>query len=107
MVGNIPKKILGKGQRLNSLTFHDSDGTNGAEINMLRKDINDLLDNEKTMWHQRSKVHRCSEGDQNTKFFHAHASNRYKKNTILGLWNNEGKWCEDKDSIVATAVSYL
>ena len=107
MVGNIPKKIQEKRQKLNSLTIHDSDGTNGAEINLLRKEINDLLDSEETMWHQLSKVHWVREGDRNTKFFHARASNRHKKNTILGLWNNKGKWCEDKDSIAATTVSYF
>ena len=107
VVENIPKKIQEKRQRLNSLTIHDSDRTNGVEINMLRKEINDLLDSEETMWHQCYKVHWFSEGDRNTKFFHARASDRHKKNTILGLWNNEGKWCEDKDSIVATAVSYF
>ena len=30
-----------------------------------------------------------------------------KKNTILGLWNDDGVWCENKDSIIATAVSYF
>jgi len=59
------------------------------------------------LWHQRSKIHWYREGDRNTKFFHARASDRRKKNTILGLWNNEGIWCDDKDSIVATAVSYF
>ena len=30
-----------------------------------------------------------------------------KKNTILGLWNDGGVWCESKDNIVATAISYF
>ena len=38
-------------------TIQDSDGTNGAEINILRKEINDLLDSEETLWHQSSKIH--------------------------------------------------
>ena len=107
VVGNIPKKIQEKRQKLNSLTIQDSDGTNGAEINILRKEINDLLDSEETLWHQRSKIHWYREGDRNTKFFYARASDRRKKNTILGLWNNEGIWCDDKDSIAATVVSYF
>ncbi|XP_075663401.1 uncharacterized protein LOC142632980 [Castanea sativa] len=55
----------------------------------------------------RSKVHWYREGDRNTKFFHAHASERRKKNTILGLWNDDGVWCESKESIVAAAISYF
>jgi len=52
-------------------------------------------------------VHLYREGDQNTKFFHVGASERRKKNTILGLWNDDGEWCESKESIVATAISYF
>ena len=79
----------------------------GAEINQLRKEINDLLDNEETIWHQRSKVHWYREGDKNTKFFHARVFDRKKKNTILGLWNDVGQWCEGKADITATTMAYF
>ena len=29
------------------------------------------------------------------------------KNTILGLWNDEGSWCEDRDSIATTSLDYF
>ena len=38
-------------------TYSDYDGSKGAEINQLRKELNNLLANEKVLWHQRSKVH--------------------------------------------------
>ena len=41
------------------------------------------------------------------KFFHDRAFDRRKKNTILGLWNYEGKWCDDKGSILATTLAYF
>ena len=63
VVGNIPKKIQEKRKLLNVLTTNDQQGNLGAEINQLRKEINDLLDSEETMWHQRSKVHWYREGD--------------------------------------------
>ena len=85
VVGNIPEKIQEKRKLLNALTSNDQQGNLGAEINQHRKEINDLLDNEETMWHQRSKVHWYRKGDKNTKFFHARVSDRKKKNTILGL----------------------
>ena len=107
VVGNIPKKIQEKKRALNSLSMIDR-GTRGAEVNQLKREINELLDCEETIWRQRSKTHWYREGDQNTKFFHARASERRKKkNTILGLWNDGGVWCESKDNIVATAISYF
>lgn len=29
------------------------------------------------------------------------------KNTILGLWNDEGSWCDDKDSIATITLDYF
>ncbi|XP_050285288.1 uncharacterized protein LOC126724903 [Quercus robur] len=107
VVGNISKQIQEKRKALNSLTMNDQHGSRGADINCLRKEINDLLDSEETIWRQRSKVHWYKEGDRNTKFFHARASERRRKNTILGLWNDNGEWCESKESITAVAISYF
>ena len=107
VVRNIPKKTAEKRKALNSITTVDQQGSRGAEINQLRKEINDLLDSEETIWQQRSKVLWYKEGDRNTKFFHAHALERRKKNSILGLWNEDGVWCESKESITATAIAYF
>ena len=107
VVGNISKQIQEKRRALNSLTMDDQHGSRGADINHLRKDINDLLDSKETIWQQRNKVHWYKKGDQNTKFFHARASERRRKNTILELWNDNGEWCESKESITATAISYF
>ena len=107
VVGNIPKKIAEKRRVLNSITTIDQQNNRGAKINQLRKEINDLLDSEETIWRQRSKVHWYKEGDKNTKFFHARASERRKKNSILGLWNEDGVWCESKESITTTIIAYF
>ena len=44
--GQIPKKIQAKRNELNSLTLQDKDGALSSEINCLRREINDLLDDE-------------------------------------------------------------
>ncbi|XP_023873870.2 uncharacterized protein LOC111986468 [Quercus suber] len=106
VIGNIPRKIQEKRKLLHTLTVQDRDGSHSAEINELRKELNSLLDSEETLWHQRSKIHWYKEGDRNTKFFHTRASERRKKNTILGLWN-DGTWCDDRDSIASIAVDYF
>ena len=50
MFGQIPKKIQEKRNALNSLTLQDNDGSLSAEINCLRREINDLLDDEEIYW---------------------------------------------------------
>ncbi|XP_075662992.1 uncharacterized protein LOC142632487 [Castanea sativa] len=98
------KKIQEKRRALNSLTLQDKDGTLSTEINCLRKEINDLLDDEEIYWGQRAKAHWLKEGDKNTRFFHAQASERHKQNTILGIRDSQGKWCDEMDSIAKAAI---
>ena len=49
--GYVPKKIQSKRKALNDLTLQDRNGTMGKEINNLRREVNDLLDCEETLWH--------------------------------------------------------
>lgn len=92
---------------LHTLAEQDQDGSHSATINKLRKKLNELLDSEETLWHRRSKIHWYKEGDRNTKFFHTRASKRRMKNTILGLWNDDDSWCNDRDSIATTTLDYF
>ena len=92
---------------MNSLTSQDSDGSLSAEINCLRREINDPLDDEEIYWGQRAKAHWLREGDKNTSFFHAQASKRRKQNTILGIWDCCGRWCEGQDNIAQAAIDYF
>ena len=89
------------------MVARDINGSLGREINNLRREINDLLDSEEIMWQQRAKVQWLGLGDRNTKYFHSKASERKKKNTILGLVDEEGNWCNSKEDIADIAVSYF
>ena len=105
--GHIPKKIQSKRNALSLLTQQDCSGELGAEIRVLQRELNELLDDEELYWGQRAKAHWLKEGDKNTKYFHAHASDRRKQNTILGIWDDFGRWCEEKERIAQAAVAYF
>jgi len=49
-----------------------------------------LLKQQKTYWKQRGKIRWVKEGDAGTKFFHAHATIRHRKNTITTLQDGLG-----------------
>ena len=59
------------------------------------------------MWQQKAKVQWLGLGDRNTKYFHTKASERKKKNTILGLVDEEGNWRNSKEDIANIVVSYF
>lgn len=58
-----------------------------AETN---RELEELLDSEELLWRQRAKVQWFSEGDKNTKFFHAQATRRARINDITGLRDGVG-----------------
>lgn len=41
------------------------------------------------------------------KFFHAIASQRHRKNCIMGLMNSDGRWQEDQEGIEGTILDYF
>ncbi|KAL3826043.1 hypothetical protein ACJIZ3_022072 [Penstemon smallii] len=70
-------------------------------------ELEGLLDKEEMMWRQRAKAHWMREGDKNTKFFHAKASSRRRVNTIHGLRNSEGIWCEKDEDLERIVAEYF
>ena len=55
------------------------------DLIQLKKDINSLMDKEERMWRQRSRTLYLRDGDRNTRFFHCRATQRRRKNLIMGL----------------------
>ena len=92
--GNVNKSLKQKQkqdrlQQLESLNMlHDI----AKEISAVRKELNELHIKEEIMWNQQSWVLWLQNGDRNTKFFHASASQRQRKNRIGGLMDDGGIW---------------
>jgi len=81
--GHIPKQIQNKRKALNTMVLQDRNGMMGKEINRLSSEINDLLDSEEILWHQRSRVQWYGQGNCNTKFFFIQKPLRGKRRTRL------------------------
>lgn len=77
------------------------------EIMKLQDDLNSLLEKEEIYWRQRSRVSWISEGDKNTKYFHAQCNHRKKLNCVKGLRYNNGVWQTDRTKIAEIAMDYF
>lgn len=58
-----------------------------------------MMDLKECMWNRKAKTNWLRYGDQNSKCFHCHATERSKRNFILGLEDDRGLWVENKDRI--------
>lgn len=61
---------------------------------------------EEHLWCQRSHVLWLKNGDNNTRFFHSHATRRYKKNRIRGVGDELDVWQDQPDIIASTILGY-
>lgn len=92
----IPASIKSKSNLLKSLQDKQVH-TVAGDIKLLQKELNDLLDKEDIKLRQRAKRKWYKEGDRNTKFFHACASQLRKKNSIHIILEENREWTEDSD----------
>jgi hypothetical protein len=58
---------------------------------ILRKHILELLKSKQEYWRKRYTVRWTKFGDENTKFFHAAATERFRQNTITSLEDQDGR----------------
>ncbi|KAL6194442.1 hypothetical protein ACLB2K_035526 [Fragaria x ananassa] len=76
------------------------------ECKVLQDKLNDLHLHEHHYWKQRAKVMWLVDGDQNTSYFHQKVCNRKRKNTIKGLFNEEGVWCSRDSELEEIVLGY-
>ncbi|KAK0597345.1 hypothetical protein LWI29_024324 [Acer saccharum] len=76
-------------------------------VQRLDGDLDGMLKEEEAFWCQRSRVSWLQGGDQNTKFFHAKASSRKRRNCIQGLFDDEGIWRDNEEDMVGIVDRYF
>ena len=103
--GNTRTRLTEKQQVLEELVAQGYE-SNQERINILRREINELIHHEEVYWRQRSRSIWLPACDKNTRFFHQRASQRKKKNTIKGLHDKDGVWQTDMGKITSIVEEY-
>ncbi|KAL5545701.1 hypothetical protein UlMin_005388 [Ulmus minor] len=80
---------------------------NWKEHLRLERTLDALRYKEERYWKQKSKDLWLKCGDKNSKFFHQKASARKSKNTITGLIDQNGQWCEKEEGLAHIIESYF
>ena len=88
-LGNSKTKLEEKQAALEELS-RENKTENMQRIRTLKSEINTILHQDELFWRQRSRSIWLPAGDKNTKFFHQRASQRHRKNHILGIQNVDG-----------------
>uniref|UniRef100_A0A803P5M6 Uncharacterized protein n=1 Tax=Cannabis sativa TaxID=3483 RepID=A0A803P5M6_CANSA len=105
--GNMKKKITNMQQQVSRLNNPaDRSVSTMDELKDSEAILDELLEQEETYWHQRSRVDWLQCGDQNTSFFHAHATSRKSKNVIKSLINTQGLSVSSKAEMTNVICDY-
>jgi ribonuclease HI len=99
------KQIQEKSRELVNIQMEDGESTRKDEA-MLKGEIQDLLEQEEGKWKQRAKEDWLRCGDRNTKYFHACATQKKRRNTVEQIKNEEGILCSTPEAIEGAFVNY-
>lgn len=75
--------------------------------NQIRHQLEGILIQEELMWLQKSRCNWYSFGDRNTRYFHAIANNRRKRNRVEALKLQDDEWLYDVQAIKEAGSTYF
>ncbi|KAL4383619.1 hypothetical protein GQ457_15G021370 [Hibiscus cannabinus] len=73
----------------------------------LKAELDEVLEQDESLWLQKSRCKWVRDGDRNMRYFHACARSRNWASTIMALRSNEGDWCVDQVGLQRLACSYF
>ncbi|KAA3478810.1 Beta-glucosidase 46 [Gossypium australe] len=73
----------------------------------IRDELENVLNHEELLWHQKARCDWLHLGDRNTKFFHSRTIKRRKFNRITNLRISNGEWCSNQDTLRSEAVKFF
>ncbi|KAL9666159.1 hypothetical protein QQ045_000483 [Rhodiola kirilowii] len=73
----------------------------------LSGELDEWMETEELFWRQRSREEWLKNGDRNTSYFHAQASQRRRRNHIDMLRNQMGEACESEEGLVSLVTNYF
>ncbi|KAH9769616.1 reverse transcriptase domain-containing protein [Citrus sinensis] len=101
------KRLKQLKERLKEIRQNYGHYDNGLEVKNIERQIDNILIDEEIFWKQRSRADWLREEDRNTKFFHAKASARKRKNKIMGLEDEDGVWKEEAEEVERLLCDYF
>ena len=105
--GNVRRELEEKKKMLAKIEAETMRRGDNSQLRELKVEIHDLMDKETRMWSRRSKVLWLKNGDRNSKIFHKKTTQRFKKNSILGIEDKRGYWQEQPEVIEDIIVEYF
>jgi len=67
--------------------------------NQIKDELQNLLQQEDLKWRQRAKETWLQLGDKNTKYFHASASQKHRRNVVESIIDQYGRQCSTQGSV--------
>ncbi|XP_010666673.1 uncharacterized protein LOC104883809 [Beta vulgaris subsp. vulgaris] len=72
----------------------------------LRREMDEVLNEEELLWFQKSRMEAISDGDRNTRYFHLSTLIRRRQNRIETLKDESDNWTMDDSQVKALVLKY-
>ena len=72
----------------------------------LRREMDDVLNEEELLWFQKSRMEAIKDGDRNTRYFHLSTLMRRRRNRIDTLMDSSGNWIHEEAQVKGLISQY-